>query len=113
MKNVTVLCSAAVLALLLSGSGQTMADNRDADAQSLKDNEARWNQDWATKDVDKIVAHYSDDAVLMAPGMEPSSGKESIRKVLEEMAKDPALSLKFQAAKAEVAKSGDVGYTQV
>jgi ketosteroid isomerase-like protein len=48
----------------------------------------------------------------MTPGMPPSSGKDTIRNTLKQMVSDPALSLKFQSSKVEVAKSGDVAYTQ-
>jgi uncharacterized protein (TIGR02246 family) len=65
-----------------------------------------------SKDVEKLAAHYADNAVLMAPGMPPSSGKDAIRKTLAGMLTDPALSLKFQASRVEVSKSGDLGYTQ-
>jgi uncharacterized protein (TIGR02246 family) len=112
MKRLAALCGLAVLGGLLVGCNQAPPDTRQADVQVLKDNEAQWNQDYVSKDVDKLVAHYADDAVLMAPGMPPSSGKDAIRKVLQEMMADPALSLKFQASKVEVARSGDLGYTQ-
>ena len=118
MTNFTVLCAAAAsvaAALLLAGCNEAAAPaavDTAAAAQTLKDNEAQWNQDFASKDAGKMAAHYADDAVLMSPGMPPSSGKDAIRKTLDEMVKDPALSLKFQASHVEVAKGGDIGFTQ-
>jgi uncharacterized protein (TIGR02246 family) len=112
MRNLAALCSGVVLALLLTGCSQTPADTREADTKALKDIEAQWNQDYAAKDVDKIAAHYADNAVLMAPGVAASSGKNAIQKTLTEMVSDPALSLKFAASKVEVAKAGDLAYTQ-
>jgi uncharacterized protein (TIGR02246 family) len=108
----SALCGAALMALLLAGCSQTAPDTREADAKAIKDLESRWNQDFASKDVEKMVAHYADDAVVMSPGMPPSSGKDAIRKMLTEMTADPALSLKFQASRVEVAKSSDIAYTQ-
>ena len=102
--------SAALLALL-TACNQTGADTT-ADAQALKDNETRWNQDFAAKDADKLTAHYADDAILMSPGMPASNGKDAIHKLLQGMVTDPALTLKFSASKVEIAKSGDLGYTQ-
>ena len=112
MKHATVLGSAAVMALLLTSCANSAADTREADARALRDNETQWNQDWASKDTEKLLAHYADDAVLIAPGVPAASGKDAIRKAFQAMTADPALSLKFQASKVEVAKSGDVGYTQ-
>jgi uncharacterized protein (TIGR02246 family) len=83
-----------------------------ADAQAIQDMERQWNQDYGSKDADKLAAYYAEDAVLMAPGMAPSVGRESIRATIEAMVSDPALSLKFTAAKTDVAGSGDLGYTR-
>jgi uncharacterized protein (TIGR02246 family) len=87
-------------------------DTREADAKAIRDNEEAWNKDFEAKDASKIAAHYTDDAVLMSPGMPPASGKDAIAKVLSELVKDPALALKFQASTVEVAKSGDLAYSQ-
>ena len=87
-------------------------DTREADAKALRDTEDVWQKDTDAKNVDKLVAHYTDDATLMAPGMPAANGKDAIRKALKEMTEDPALSLKFRTSHAEVAKSGDIGFTQ-
>lgn len=112
MKNAPVLGGLTALALMLAGCAQAPPDTREADTKALKDNETQWNQDFVSKDPEKLVAHYSDDAVLMSPGMASSSGKDAIRKTLKDMIADPALSLKFQSSKVEVAKAGDVAYMQ-
>ena len=93
-------------------AGCATSGNSQADMQALKDNELHWNQDYAAKDFDKIAAHYASDAVLMAPGLPAAAGLDAVRKELKEMMADPALSLQFQASRVEIAKSGDVGYTQ-
>jgi len=110
MKYVAGLCVAG-LALLLAGCSAT-ADTHDSDAKALRDNEVQWNQDFVSKDVEKLLAHYADDAVLMGPGMPSSLGKDAIRKTLQAMLSDPALTLKFQSSKVEIAKAGDMGFTQ-
>jgi uncharacterized protein (TIGR02246 family) len=111
MKPFATLCAITTMVLTMTACNQT-AGNHDADVKAIQDNEAQWNQDYAAKDNDKIVAHYADDAILMVSGTPSSSGKDAIRTALEEMVADPALSLKFRATKVEVAKSGDVAYTQ-
>jgi uncharacterized protein (TIGR02246 family) len=111
MKRFATLCAATAIALTMTACNQATGSH-DTDIKALNDNETQWNQDFASKDVDKIVAHYADDAILMNPGMPSSSGKDAIRNNLKQMVSDPALSLKFRATKVEVAKSGDVAYTQ-
>lgn len=112
MKRIAVILVAALLALLMTACNQSAADTREADMKAIKDNEAQWSQDFASKDPEKLAAHYADDAVLMGPGMPASSGKDAIRKTLKEMVSDPALSIKFQPSKVEVGKAGDLAYTQ-
>ena len=110
IKRTVFLTLPAVAALLLTACGQ--ADNHQAIVQALKDNEAQWNNDFAAKDADKLVAHYADNAVLMSPGMPAANGKADIRKIFVEMVGDPALSLQFHASRVEVSQSGDMAFTQ-
>ncbi len=111
MKRLAIVCFSTAVAVMVTGCNHA-PDTRDADVKALKDNEAQWVQDYAAKDADKLMAHYADDAILMVPGMKAVSGKDAIRSALGQMLSDPALSLRFEAEKVEVAKSGDLGYTQ-
>jgi uncharacterized protein (TIGR02246 family) len=110
MKMLAALCVSSAMGLMLMGCGQP--DTHDADVKAIKDTETQWNKDFAAKDAVKLVDHYASDAILIAPGMPPSSGTTAIGSELKGMVADPALSLTFQASKVEVAKSGDIGYTQ-
>jgi uncharacterized protein (TIGR02246 family) len=107
-----VICAATGFALTMTACQQAAPDTHDADVKAISDNEAQWNADYKAKDIDKIVAHYADDAVMMVPGAPVNKGKDSIRKDLQQMISDPAMTLSFRASLVEVAKSGDVGYTQ-
>jgi uncharacterized protein (TIGR02246 family) len=112
MKVLAKLCGSAAIALMMSGCNQTPPDTHGADVKAINDIETQWNQDYAAKDLDKIAAHYADDAVLIAPGGPAVNGRDQIRGALKEMVADPALSLVFVASKVEVSKSGDLGYTE-
>ncbi len=111
MKRLAALWAAAAVALMVTACNQA-PDTHDADVAAIQANETQWNSDYAAKDLDKIVSHYADDAVLMVPGTPSTSGKSAISASLKGMVADPALTLKFQSSKVEVAKSGDVAYTQ-
>jgi uncharacterized protein (TIGR02246 family) len=111
MKRFATLCAITSMALAITACNKT-PDTHDADVRAIQDDEAQWNQDFVSKDADKLTAHYADDAILMVPGSPATSGKEAIRTALKPMAADPALSLKFHATRVEVAKSGDLAYTQ-
>jgi uncharacterized protein (TIGR02246 family) len=110
MKRFAAICTATALTLIITACSQP--DTHDADVKAIQSIETQWNQDYASKDLSKIVAHYADNAVVMAPGMPSSSGRDAIRSFLQKMVADPALALQFKSTNVEVAKSGDIGYTQ-
>lgn len=114
MKDLATLCGAMVLAFNLTACNQAPPappDTHDADVKAISDTEAQWSQASAANDIDKAVGFYADDAVLMVPGMEIVQGKEAIGTTMRTMSKDPAFSLHFKTTKADVAKSGELGYT--
>ena len=116
MKRFATLCSATLIALSLAACNPSPTptpapDTHDVDVKAITDTEVQANQAWASKDADKIMAFYADDAVLMTPGSEMVQGKDAIHEAMKGMLSDPAISLTFQSSKSEVAKSGDLGYT--
>ena len=118
MNRTLTFCAAAMVMISLAGCNQTPApaanasSNHDADVQAIKDNEKQWVQDFAAKDVSKLAGHYADDGVLMISGEPATSGKADIQKRIEELVKDPALSIQFQSSMVDVASSGDLGYSR-
>jgi uncharacterized protein (TIGR02246 family) len=111
MKNMAKFCATTVFAFSVLACNQ-QPDTHDADVAAIKTGETEWVQDYAAKDADKATAHYADDATLMSPGMDAVTGKAAIGTVIKQMVGDPAFSLKFETTKTEVAKSGDVAFTQ-
>ena len=102
---------AAGLLVLMTSCTQVPHDTA-ADVQAIKDNEAQWNKDYESRDVEKLIAHYADDPVLMVTGSPPAVGRDAVRGALKELATDPLLSLKFQASRVDVASSGDLAWSQ-
>ncbi len=111
MKNFPTLCAAAVLAFSITACNQS-SGNHDAEIKDIHANETQWNQDFASRDTDKLTAHYAPDAVLMVPGEAAISGQDAIRNTIKQMTADPAMAIKFQASKVDVAASGDLAYAQ-
>jgi uncharacterized protein (TIGR02246 family) len=112
MKRLATLTAATAVALTLTACSSQPADTHDADVKAIQATETQWNKDYAAKNTAKIIANYADDAVLMVPGMPSSHGITDVSGAIRQMIADPALALKFQSSKIEVAKSGDIGYTQ-
>jgi uncharacterized protein (TIGR02246 family) len=114
MKYQTLLALTAGIMLWTVGCSSPpppVVDTRDADIKAIRDADAALAKDMAAKAFDKMAAYYTDDATLFTPGAPVASGKEAIQgmtKTLVEM----DLELKFAPTKVDVAKSGDLGFTQ-
>jgi len=97
-------CASAPPAAPAVDVGTEEAKVRQAEAADLKS--------WNGKDIEGILAFYADDATLMTPGEPAMKGKDAMRKGLQPMLADPNLKLDFSSQLVEVAKSGDVAFTQ-
>jgi uncharacterized protein (TIGR02246 family) len=83
-----------------------------AEQTKLRDMESAWAKDAAAKDLEKSVANYADDAVLIMPGAPPSKGKEAIRAAWKSMLEDPNLKIGFSADRVEISAGGDLATTK-
>ncbi len=104
--------ASVALSMLLTGCTNSMPDTHDADVTALKDTEAAWVKDAAARDVDKWVAYYTDDASVLLPNQPIFTGKDAVRGAIKPMMSDPNFAVTFAATKVDVAKSGELGYTQ-
>ena len=96
--------------LALSTACQTQADTRAADEAALRKLDDEWSRAAGSKDVEKTISYYSDDAVLMLPNLPRLTGKESIRTLWKEMFASQTFSGGWKTTKVEVARSGDLAY---
>jgi uncharacterized protein (TIGR02246 family) len=105
------------LVLLLSLAACTQApppappDTRAADQKAILDVETAWSADMNSKDLDKMVSHYADDAILMLPDMPAMKGKDAIRAGLKPMLADKNFALGFVPTAVEASKGGDLAYS--
>lgn len=83
-----------------------------AEQGKIRDVEAAWVKDVAAKDVEKCVANYTDDAVMMIPGAPAAKGKEAIRAMWKGMLADPNVKLVFSSDRVEISASGDLATTK-
>src|SRR5678816_260891 len=100
------------IGLLLIGSicwGCSSSANVEKEKETLKSLDSEWAA--AISDLDKFMSYYASDAAFYPAGMPLATGTGPIREVLTKMNSAPGFSLKFVATRAEVAASGDVGYT--
>jgi len=102
--------AAILLVVLMTGCKPSV--NSDSEAKSLQAVEAQWEQDFAAKDFDKALAHYTDDAVMMVPGAPPVVGKPAIEAAFKPLRSDPDFKITFHSDRVVVSSSGDLAYTQ-
>ena len=98
----------ALLATLIS-CDQTKIDKK-AEGEKIMQLSKEWSQTVATKDVDKIVSYWADDAFVMQEGQAPLKGKPAIRQMVEESFKLPGFSISWQPESVEVSDNGDMAY---
>ncbi|HUI54157.1 MAG TPA: DUF4440 domain-containing protein [Bryobacteraceae bacterium] len=98
------------LGMLVGAAGCSTADTSAADAQAVKDKDAAWSKDVATKDPAKFSAYYAQDATLLIPNEPIVHGVDNIKAAIGPMMQDPNFALSFGAEKVEC--SGSLCYSQ-
>lgn len=88
----------------------TAPDTRAADEAALKAADEAWSKAAASKDVDKTVSYYTNDAVVLPPNSPAITGKEPIRAMWKSMIEPAGASISWKVTKVEVSKSGELGY---
>jgi ketosteroid isomerase-like protein len=97
------------LAFALAAAAVCLAGDTKAE-QALREADAAWSKAAESKDLDKTVSYYSDDATVLPPNAPVATTKEAIRKVWQDMLATPGFVISWKATKVEVAKSGDLGF---
>ena len=80
--------------------------------QAIKDTEVAWAKSAAAKDADKFASVYTDDGSLLLQDTPAINGKDAIGKAIKGMMSDPNFALSFHGARWDVAKSGEMGFSQ-
>jgi uncharacterized protein (TIGR02246 family) len=96
--------------VLLSTAAAFAQGGSSADERAIRELDRSWSQAAQNKDLDKMVADYTDDASVL-PYNEPIvTGKKAIRELWQHMFSLPNTTVSFGPNKIEVSKSGDMAY---
>jgi ketosteroid isomerase-like protein len=106
MKPKTLLLA---LTLGLTAASVCLAGDTKAE-QALRAADDAWSKAAASKDLEKTVAYYSGDAIVLPPNAPIATTKEAIKKIWSDMLASPGLVISWKATKVEIAKSGDLGF---
>ena len=98
----TLTLGLAAAAVCLAGDTKT--------EQALRDADDAWSKAAASKDLEKTVAYYTNDAIVLPPNAPIATTKGAIKKLWGDLLATPGLVISWKATKVEVAKSGDLGF---
>jgi ketosteroid isomerase-like protein len=106
----TLACFLFLLSLSIACKTQATPDTRAADEASLRKLDDEWSRAAGSKDIEKTISYYSDEAVVMPPNIPTLAGKEPIRSLWKSILGSPSFSGGWKVTKVEVARSGDLAY---
>ena len=79
--------------------------------EELRRRDAEWaGLATAGEDLERILSFWTDDAVVIPPGMPTLEGKDAIRRYVEESLAIPGFSITWETNHFEVADSEDLAY---
>src|ERR1051325_4994887 len=98
-----------LLLLLISTACRSGATSA-TDEATLRKLDDEWSRAVGSRDVEKTISYYTEDAVVMPPNIPTLTGKEPIRSLWKSMLDSPSFSGGWKATKVEVARSSDLAY---
>ena len=84
-------------------------DSRATDAAAIQALDEQWSATAARNDLAGTVVFYADDAVLLPPNAPMATDQKAIRESWAALL-GPNTAVSWKVSKAEVAKSGELGY---
>ena len=98
-----------ILSVCLALIPITVAFAAGAEEKAVRDADAEWSKVAGAKDLDKTVAFYADDAVVMPPNQAAVTTKDGIRNLWKGFL-DILQDISWKTTRVEVAKSGDMAF---
>jgi uncharacterized protein (TIGR02246 family) len=101
---------ALAVMILTLGSSLAFAQDASPDEQAIRTLDVEWSRAAGTKDLEKTVSFYADDASMLPPNAPIAAGKEAIRTAWSHFMSLPGFKIQFAPSKITVAKSRDLAY---
>ncbi len=98
-----------VLGLVISGCAKKV--DLEAGRAALLETDAQWAAAVASNDAATFASFFASDAILQAPHLPQMSGTDAIRQWIDTSMGFPGFAVTWTATSADVAASGDMGYT--
>ncbi len=93
-----------------TGSESENASNTQPVERILRDLDAQWSKAAAARDLERTVAYYSEEAVVLPPNATRATTKETIRNVWKDVLATPDLVITWKPIKVKLGGSGDMAW---
>jgi ketosteroid isomerase-like protein len=100
-----------VLASLLAGYQQAEIVSAKVDERVLLERDAEFDRVTAAEGMEGFLSFIADDAAFFPANAPIVTGREAVGAAWVEVLTTPGVSLRWQPIKAELARSGELGYT--
>jgi len=81
-----------------------------AERTALARADKAWSEAAVSKDVERVVSFWTDDATVYPPGQPAVVGKDALRRYVTEGFAIPGFSIRWETTAFEVSASGDMAY---
>ena len=105
MKRILII---PVVLIILACSHQKV--DTKADGEKIMQLSRDWSKSASSRDLEKTVSYWADDATVISAGQPSYTGKKAIRQMVEESYKIPGFNISWEPQSVEVSKSGDMAY---
>ena len=106
----SVLGAACVVVALAAAVAPRSTGTSDA-AKALIQLDDEWSKTAATKDAERMASYYAEDGVAYPPNEPVAVGRAAAKKVWAAYLALPDVSISWKTVHADVASSGDLGFT--
>ena len=106
MKKITFFIA---MSFLLSCNDSQKIDTK-AESEKIMQLSKDWSEAASSKDLEKTLSYWAEDAVLISAGEPTLTGKEEIRQMVQESFKTPGFKINWQPISVKVSESGDIAY---
>lgn len=107
-KLILILSAISLLGCSPQEANQKVDTN--AEGEKIMQLSREWSEAASSRDVEKVVSYWGDDAVIISAGAPVLRGKQEIRRMVEESFKTPDFRISWQPESATVSESGDMAY---
>lgn len=79
--------------------------------ETVRYQDAQWSKAAETRDLEKLLSFYADDAVVLPAHAAIATTKDSIRNIFQKLLSIPGVTLSWKPTRVTVAGSGDLAYS--